>query len=71
MVVRGPGDCILIHVMSDNYSLLLTPRNTSYTLLIIDCLTRFGLAIPIPKKSEETVVYTTLHHYILINSTEC
>ena len=56
MEVGGRGDCLAMDIIGGGESLPLTSRANKYTLTLVDCFSRYALAIPIPDQSSETVI---------------
>ena len=65
MDLGGRGECLAMDLVGGKESLPATPRGNKYILTMIDCFTRFAVAIPIPDQSSEVLVNTVLSHYIL------
>jgi transposase InsO family protein len=47
----------------------LTPRGHRYILTMIDCFTRYGIAVPLIDQSAEVVIASVIHHYITVYGT--
>ena len=56
MAVGGRGDCVSINIVGGKGSLPETPRGNNYILTILDCLTRFAIAIPLPDQSSSVII---------------
>ena len=65
MDLGGRGECLAIDLVGGKESLPATPRGNKYILPMIDCFTRFAVAINISDQSSEVLVNTVLSHYIL------
>ena len=63
------GDCLAMDIVGGMESFPLTPRNNRYILTIIDCFTRYALAIPLPDQSSESIINAVVGHYITIYGT--
>ena len=63
------GECVAMDMVSGKESFPATPRGNKYILTIIDCFTRFAVAVPIPDQYSEVLVNTVLSHYILFYGT--
>ena len=58
-----------MHIVGGMDSRLQTPRGNRYILTLIDCFTRFAVAIPLVDQSVEIVIASVLGHYITVYST--
>ena len=67
--VGGRGDCIEMGIYKGNDSLPETPRGNKYILTIIDCFTRFVVAVPLADQSALFIISAILGHYITIYGT--
>ncbi len=56
MEVGGRGDCLAMDIVGGMDSLPLTPRGNRYILTLIDCFTRFAVAVPLVDQSAEIVI---------------
>ena len=66
MEVGGRGDCLVMDIVGNGESLPLTPRANKYILTLVDCFSRYALAIPIPDQSSETVINAVIGNYITV-----
>ena len=64
MDVGGPGDCVAMNIVGGIGSLPLTPRSNRCILTIIECLTRFAIAVPLVDQSSESVIAAVLGNYL-------
>ena len=69
MEVGGRGDCIAMDIVGGRESFPLTPRGNMCVLTIIDCFTRYAIAVPLPDQSAEVVIAAIIAHYITIYGT--
>ena len=69
MEVGGRGDCIAMDIVGGKDSLPETPRGNKYILTIIDCFTRYAIAIPIPDQSSSVIISATVGNYITLYGT--
>ena len=69
MDVGGRGDCIAMDIVGGMDSFPLTPRGNRYILTIIDCFTRYAVAVPLVDQSAEVVIAAVLNHYITVYGT--
>ena len=69
MEVGGRGDCLAMDIVGGGESLPLTPRANKYILTLVDCFSRYALAIPIPDQSSETVINAVIGNYITVYGT--
>ena len=69
MEVGGRGDCIAVDIVGGKESFPLTPRGNMCVLSIIDCFTRYAIAVPLPDQSAEVVIAALIGHYITIYGT--
>ena len=56
MAVGGRGDCVSMDIVGGKSCLPETPRGNNYILTIIDCFTRYAIAIPLPDQSSSVIV---------------
>ena len=56
-------------IVGGGESLPLTPRAKKYILTLVDCFSRYALAIHIPYQSSETVVNAVIGNYITVYGT--
>ena len=56
MAVGGRGDCVSIDIVGGKGSLCETPRGNNYILTIIDCFTRYAIAVPLPDQSSSVII---------------
>ena len=63
MEVGGRGDCLAMDIVGGMDSLPQTPRGNRYILTIIDCFTRFAVAVPLVDQSAEVVIASVIGHY--------
>ena len=69
MDVGGRGDCLAMDIVGGLDSFPLTPRGHRYILTMIDCFTRYGIAVPLIDQSAEVVIASVIHHYITVYGT--
>ena len=69
MFVGGRGDCIAIDIVGGKDSLPLTPRKHKYILSIIDCFTRYAIAVPFSDQSSAVVISALIGNYIRVYGT--
>ena len=48
MAVGGRGDCLAMDIVGGKDSFPLSPRGNLYVQTMIDCFTRFAIAVAIP-----------------------
>ena len=65
----GRGDCIAMDIVGEKDSLPETPRKHKYILTIIDCFTRYAIAIPIPDQSSSLIISAIIGNYITLYGT--
>jgi transposase InsO family protein len=66
MEVGGPGDCLALDIVGGGESLPLTARGSKYILSIVDCFTRYSLAIPLIDQCSESVINAVIGNYITV-----
>ncbi len=69
MEVGGRGDCIAMDIVGGKESFPLTPRGNMCILTIIDCFTRYAIAVPLPDQSAAVVIAAIIAHYITVYGT--
>ena len=69
MVVGGRGDCISMDIVGGKGSLPETPKSNNYILTIIDCFTRYAIAIPFPDQSSSIIISAIIGNLITMYST--
>ena len=69
MEVAGRCDCIAMDIVECKDLLPETPRGNKYILTIIDCLSRFAIAVPPADQSASSIISAVLGHYIIIYNT--
>ena len=69
MEVGGRGDCLAMDKVGGMDSLPQTPRGNRYILTLIDCFTRFAVAVPLVDQSAEVVIASVIGHYITVYGT--
>ena len=69
MDVGGRGDCLALDIIGGMDSLPLTPRGNRYILTLIDCFTRFAVAVPLVDQSAEELIASVIGHYITVYGT--
>ena len=69
MEVGGRGNCLAMDIVGGMNSLPLTPRDNRYILTLIDCLTRFAVALPLVDQHVEVVIASVIGHYITVYNT--
>ena len=58
------GGRLAMDIVGGMDSLPLTPRGNRYILTLIDCFTRFAVAVPLVDQSAEVVIASVIGHYI-------
>ena len=66
MDVGTRGDCLAMDIVGGMESFPQTPRGNRHILTLIDCFTRYALAIPLPDQSSETIIHAVVGNYITI-----
>ena len=69
MEVGGQGDCLAMDIVGGKDSLPRTPREKCCILTMIDCFTRFAIAVALPDETSDSIIRAVLSHYILIYGT--
>jgi len=69
MEVGGRGECIAMDIVGGKKSLPQTARANTCILTIIDCFTRFEIAIQLPNQTSETITHAILSNYIMVYGT--
>ena len=69
MKVGVREDCVAMDIVGGKDSLPLTLRGNPYILTLIDCFTRFAVAVPLVDQSAEVVVASIISHYITVYGT--
>ena len=69
MDVGGRGECLAMDIVGGQGSFPQTARANTYILTMIDCFTRFAVAVPLPDQSSESIISAVLGNYILIYGT--
>lgn len=69
MMVGGRGDCDTMDIVGGGDSLPTTLRSNKYILTIIDCFSRYALAITLKGQSDDSVVNVFIAHYVTIYGT--
>ena len=69
MEVGGQKDCLAMDIVKGGESLPLTPRANKYILTLVDCFSRYALAIPIQAQNSETVINAVIRNYITVYGT--
>ena len=69
MAVGGRWDCVSIDIVGGKGSLPDTPRGNNYILTIIDCFTRYAIAISHPDLSSSLIIKAIIGNFITVNST--
>ena len=64
MKVGGRRNCLAMDIVGGMDSLPQTPRGNRYILTLIDCFTRFEVAVPLVDQSAEVVIASVIGHYI-------
>ncbi len=60
MEVGGRGDCLAMDIVGGMDSFPLTPCGNRYILTLIDCFTRFAVAVPLVDQLAEVVIAESL-----------
>ena len=68
MEIGGRGDCLAMNIVGGMDFLPQTPRGNRYILTIIDCFTRFAVAVPLVDvdQSAKVVIASGIGHYITV-----
>ena len=69
MDVGGRGDCLAMDIVGGRDSFPLTPRGHRYILTMIDCFTRYAIAVPLVDQSAEVVIAAIIGNYITVYGT--
>ena len=69
MDIGGRGECLAMDIVGGQNSLPLTARANRYILTMIDCFSRFAIAVPLPDQSSDSIISAVLGNYILIYGT--
>ena len=69
MDVGGRGDCLAMDVVGGRDSFPLTPRGHCYILTMIDCFTRYAVAVPLINQSAEVLIAAIIGNYITVYGT--
>ena len=65
MDMGGRDECLAMDIVKGKGSLQLTARANRYILTMIDCFSRFAIAVPIPDKSSDSIISAVHGNYIL------
>ena len=69
MNVGGRGDCVSMDIVGGKGSLPQTPSSNNYILTIIDCFTRYAVAIPLLDQSASVIISAILGNFITMYGT--
>ena len=69
MEVGGRGDCLAIDIVGGMDFLPQTPRGNRYILTLIDCITRFSVAVSLVDQSAMVVIASEIGHDITVYGT--
>ena len=69
MEVGGRGDFLAMDIVGFMDSLPQTLGGNRYILSLIDCFTRFAVAVPLVDQSTEVVIASVIGHYITVYGT--
>ena len=69
MSVGGRGDCVSLDIVGGKGSLPETSKGNNYILTIIDCFTRYAVAIPRPDQSASVIISAILGNFITVYGT--
>ena len=69
MNVGGRGDILAMDIVGGGESLPLTARANRYILTLIECFTRYAIAIHISDQSSEAVINAVIGNYITVYGT--
>ena len=69
MAVGGRGDCVSMDIVGGKGSLPETPKGNNYILTIIDCFTRYAIAIPLPNQSSSVIISAIICNLITVYGT--
>ena len=69
MAVGGRGDCISMDIVGGKGSFPETPWGSNYNLTIIDCFTRYAIAIPLPDQSFSVIISAIIGNLITVYGT--
>ena len=69
MAVGGRGDCVSMDIVGGKGSLTETPGGNNYILTIIDCFTRYAIAVPLADQSSSVIISVIIGNLITIYGT--
>ena len=69
MSVGGRGDCVSMDIVVGQGSLPETNMGNNYILTIIDCFTRYAVAIALPDQSASVIISAILENFITVYGT--
>ena len=70
MAVGDRGDCVSMDIVGGKGSLPETPQGYNYILTIIDCFTRYAIAIPLPDQSSSVIISAIIGNLIKVYGTD-
>ena len=71
MGVGCRGDCVSMDIVGGKGSLSETLRGNNYILTIIDCFTRYAVAIPLADQSSSVIISAIIGNLITVFGTLC
>ena len=69
MEFGGQGNFLAMNFVGGGEFFPLTPRAKTYIITLVDCFSRYALAIPIPGQSSEAVINAVIDNYITVYGT--
>ena len=69
MAVGGRGDCVSMDIVGGKGYLPENLRGNNYILTIIDCFTRYAIAIPLPDQLTSVVISAIIINLITVYGT--
>ena len=69
MEIGGRCDCLAMDIVGGRDSLPTTPRGHKYILTIIDCFTRYAIAIPLIDQCTESIISALIGNLITVYGT--
>ena len=69
MAVGGKGDCVYMDKIGGKGSLPETLLGNNYIFTIIDCITRYANAVPLPDQSTSIIILAIIGNFIIVYGT--
>ena len=66
MAVGGRNDCVSMELVGSKGSLPETPGCNNYIFTIIDCFTRYAIAIVLPDQSSSVIILAIIGNLITV-----